>query len=126
MCTEDDWKKGRDIGIPKIRKFGTYKESKVLLMDLLGEDLGEKISLFVPMSEFPAKHFLLIAKQAFSVLQHIHWCDGNITPDNMVTGRNGDKSKIFIIDYKFARKYRLENGDHKRKIVIVFREHRCL
>lgn len=91
-------------------KYEKYKDSRVIIMDLLGESL-EKI--LVKNKKFSLKSIIYLSIQMITIMKHLHSCGyihRDLKPDNFVTGVN-DKKKIYCIDFGLSRGY-IKNGAH--------------
>ena len=95
-------------GIPKVYWFGYHgSDYRALVMDLLGPTLED---LFHNCKQrFSMKTILMLVDQMFSILEHVHsrnYVHRDISPSNFVLGGEGNETKLFLIDFGHAKKFR--------------------
>jgi len=95
-------------GIPKVYWFGYHgSDYRAMIMDMLGPTLED---LFYGCNQkFSMKTILLLADQMFSVMEHVHsrgYVHRDLSPSNFVIGGGGEETKIYLIDFGHAKKYR--------------------
>lgn len=99
-----------DKGIVNM-KVTTSKETKVVVMDLLGASLE---SLLSKHKKFGLKTIILLAIQMIDTMRYVHSCGyihRDIKPDNFTIGYD-DPQKLFLIDFGLAKKWVRRNGEH--------------
>jgi serine/threonine protein kinase len=95
-------------GIPKVHWFGYHgSDYRALVMDLLGptlEDLFHRCN-----QHFSLKTMLLLIDQMFHILEHVHtqnYVHRDISPSNFVLGGAGNETKLYLIDFGHAKRFR--------------------
>ena len=87
-------------------------------MDLMGPSLE---SLFnQTLRKFSLKTVLMLIDQMITRIEYIHnrhFIHRNITPDKFCIGLNKTSNKIFILDFRLAKRYIQGDGKH-----IIYRE----
>lgn len=100
-------------GVVKCHFFGIKDDYSILVMDLLGNSLGD---LFDQCGgKFSLKTTLMIADQMLRRLEFMHdkhYIHRDLKPDNMVIGRSHQQNQVYLIDYGLAKKYRSSGGQH--------------
>jgi len=100
-----------DIGISKM-KIVKYKNSSMIVMDLLGESLE---TLLNKKKKFKLKTIILLAIKMINIMKYIHSCGyihRDIKPDNFVIGRE-NPNKLYCIDFGLAKGYlKKDSNDH--------------
>lgn len=87
------------------------KDTKVIVMDLLGPSLE---SLLSSHKKFGMKTIILLAMSMIDIIKHVHTCGyihRDIKPDNFAIG-DTESSKLYCIDFGLAKKYIKRNGKH--------------
>lgn len=92
-------------------KIMKHKDSKIIVMDLLGPSLE---SLLSKHKRFGMKTIILLAMSMIDIMKHIHTCGyihRDIKPDNFAVGYD-NTSKLYCIDFGLSKKYLKKNGEH--------------
>jgi serine/threonine protein kinase len=92
-------------------KIMKHKDSKIIVMDLLGSSLE---SLLSKHKRFGMKTIILLAMSMIDIMKHIHTCGyihRDIKPDNFAIGYD-NPSKLYCIDFGLSKKYLKKNGEH--------------
>ena len=95
----------KNFGIPEVKSFGIYKNYKVLVETLLGDDL---VKLFNKHRKMNMKDFCMIFIQLIDRLEYIHSkyiIHRDIKPENIMFDLE-TKKIIYLIDFGLAKKYR--------------------
>ena len=95
----------KNFGIPEVKSFGIYKNYKVLVETLLGDDL---VKLFNKHKKMNMKDFCMIFIQLIDRLEYIHSkyiIHRDIKPENIMFDLE-TKKIIYLIDFGLAKKYR--------------------
>ena len=105
----------RNFGIPEIKSFGTYKKYKILVQNLLGDNLD---TLFLNDEEkkLNFKDICMIAIQLIDRLEYIHSkyvIHRDLKPENLLIDLETG-TIIYLIDFGMAKKYR--SGKTKKHI----------
>ena len=102
----------KDVGIPTLKAFGTYKNYNILVENLLGDSLSFILKKYKIIS---LKDSLMIAIQVIERLEYIHskyLIHRDIKPANFLIGRE-DPYLIYLIDFGLTKKYRsARTGKH--------------
>lgn len=110
-------------GVPKVRWSGTEGDYNVLVMDLLGLNLGKQFTAC--QLKFMTKDLVQVAVQLLDRLEAIHekcYIHRDIKPENFTLGLGPLKDLIYIIDFGLAKKY----CDPKTMQHVPFRENKGL
>ena len=102
----------KNVGIPEVKSFGIYKNYKVLVETLLGDDL---INIF-KNKKINGKDIYMIFIQLIDRLEYIHSkyiIHRDLKPENIMFDLE-TKKIIYLIDFGFAKKYR--SGKTKKHI----------
>ena len=102
---------------PELKWFGLDEQNYYMVMNLLGESLSSIKEFF---GELDIKETLLIGIQMIERIRTLHQhllVHRDIKPDNFVFGLGNKKTKLYLIDFGFTRRYTNDNGIH-----IPFRE----
>ena len=92
--------------IPYINAYGSNDNFNILVMQLLGKNLG---NYFEEKKIFSIKTVCMLANQFISILEYIHnrhIIHRDIKPDNFVMGLNDLSQYVYILDFGLAKKYR--------------------
>ncbi|OHS94783.1 hypothetical protein TRFO_39038 [Tritrichomonas foetus] len=92
--------------IAKTHWQGVVNNNNVVVMDLLGKSLE---NLHEEKKKFSLKTVLMLIEQMIKCVEYLHrkhFIHRDIKPDNFVIGQGGDTSKIYIIDFGLAKRYR--------------------
>lgn len=106
------------VGVPRPRYFGPMGSYNVLVMDLLGPSLEDRLNEC--HRRLSLKSVLMIAIQAMRRIEFVHsksFLHRDIKPDNMLMG-NDDPSTVYLVDFGLAKRYR----DHVSKQHLPYRE----
>lgn len=115
---EHEYKVYQDIykpnhGVTQCHYYGLVDDYSVLVIDLLGESLGNLLERAGGV--FKLKTVLMIADQMISRLEYLHdhgFIHRDLKPDNMMIGRSHHHNQVFLIDYGLSKKYRSGDGEH--------------
>ena len=116
----EDWKKVGNIleseayflfylksfGIPEIKAFGTYKNYKVLVQTLLGDNFEHIFANKI--TNFNYKDICMVAIQLIDRLEYIHSkyvIHRDLKPENIMIDLE-TKKIVYLIDFGMAKKYR--------------------
>lgn len=107
-------------GIPKPRYFGPIANYNVLVMDLLGPSLEDRLNEV--KRRMSLKTVLMIAIQAMRRIEFVHsksFLHRDIKPDNMLMGaKTKDASTLYLVDFGLAKRFR----DHISKEHLPYKE----
>lgn len=106
------------VGVPRPRFFGTHGNFNVLVMDLLGPSLEDRLNEC--HRRLSVKSVLMIGIQAMRRIEFIHsksLLHRDIKPDNMLMGAH-DTSTVYLVDFGLAKRFR----DHVTKQHLPYRE----
>ena len=95
-------------GIPTLYWSGYDGEYREIIMEKLGENLEELLKLC--NGKFSLKTVLMIIDQVLSTLEFIHlkgYLHRCLDPSNLLVGTKKKSKNIFVIDFGFGKKYRL-------------------
>jgi casein kinase 1 len=111
-----------DHGIPRVYSCGAEDEYNYLVMDLMGPSLESLLGQH--SRKFGLKTVLMLMDQMILRIEYLHsrnLIHRDIKPDNFCMGINGQKEKLFILDFGLAKRYVMPNGKH-----IPYKEGKCL
>lgn len=97
---------------PELKWFGLDEQNYYMVMNLLGESLSAIKEFF---GELDIKETLLIGIQMVERIRTLHQhllVHRDIKPDNFVFGLGNKKTKLYLIDFGFTRRYTNDNGIH--------------
>jgi serine/threonine protein kinase len=112
-------------GYPKVIKFHSEKQQKILIMSLLGPDLVEMYKIC--RCRFTLKTILMLADQMILRLERLHslgFLHRDIKPENFTVGCNWsnkyrlvspvppDANTIFLLDFGLSKSYLHDSGKH--------------
>ena len=106
----------KNVGIPEVKSFGIYKNYKVLVETLLGDDL---LNIF-QNKKINKKDICMIFIQLIDRLEYIHSkyiIHRDLKPENIMFDLE-TKKIIYLIDFGLAKKYR--SGKTKKHIKNTF------
>uniref|UniRef100_A0AC34QTF4 Protein kinase domain-containing protein n=1 Tax=Panagrolaimus sp. JU765 TaxID=591449 RepID=A0AC34QTF4_9BILA len=95
------------IGIPTVLHVCSDSHRNYLIMDLLGPSLEDLFNFC--RRKFSTTTVAAIADQMIARIEYIHsrsYVHRDIKPDNFLIGRAKNASKIYIVDFGLAKKYR--------------------
>lgn len=107
------------VGVPRPRFFGSMANHNVLVMDLLGPSLEDRLNEC--HRHMSLKSVLMIAIQAMRRIEFVHsksFLHRDIKPDNMLMGTKYEISVVYLVDFGLAKRYR----DHVTKQHLPYRE----
>jgi casein kinase 1 len=106
-------KKGIHIGIPKMITFIETDKQQILIMELLGDSLDQKLESFG--GKFDIGTVLKLGIEIINLLEKIHnagYIHRDIKPNNFLVGINECDDKLYIMDFGLSRNYLLDDGRH--------------
>ncbi len=99
-------------GFPELKWFGLDERNYYMVMNLLGESLATVKEHFNTLG---IKETLLIGIQMIERVKTLHQkllVHRDIKPDNFIFGLNNNKTKLYLIDFGFTRRYTNDNSIH--------------
>jgi casein kinase 1 len=103
---------GNEDGFPELKWFGLDERNYYMVMNLLGESLATVKEHF---NSLGIRETLLIGIQMIERLKTLHQkllVHRDIKPDNFIFGLNNNKTKLYLIDFGFTRRYTNDNSIH--------------
>jgi serine/threonine protein kinase len=103
---------GKTDGFPTVKWFGVDDNNRYMVIDLLGESIGERVKRDGPV---PLSVAIEYGKQ---MIYRVEWLHGkkmvhrDIKPDNFLFGVKQNANTIYLIDLGFCKLYEDENGKH--------------
>jgi len=110
-------------GVPRVQWSGTEGSYNVLVMDLLGLNLGKRFAACE--LKFMTKDLVQVAVQLLERLEAVHekcYIHRDIKPENFTLGLGTHQDIVYIIDFGLAKKY----CDPKTMQHVPFRENKGL
>lgn len=111
----DEYKIYKNISNPENgianMKMTSFKEQKIIVMDLLGPSLENIIK---SKKKFNIKTVVYVAIELLKIINYIHLCGylhRDLKSDNFVIGYD-NKTKLYCIDFGLAKKYIDKSGNH--------------
>ena len=95
-------------GIPQFKTYSSTNDYNILVMQLLGKSLEGLLSISKNKS-FTIRTVCNIATQMLQIIQRVHdkhIIHRDIKPDNFAIGLDEESTKIYLIDFGLAKKYR--------------------
>lgn len=105
------------LGIPKIIEFVTTEREHILVMPRLGlnvEDIFSQREL-----RFSLKTALWVGFRVLSTLEYLHkkgYVHGDIKPENILVGSQGDENALYLIDYGEAWKFKYSDETLREQV----------
>lgn len=102
-----------EIGIPNVYFTSSEDKYNVMVMDLLGPSLENLFSLCE--KKFSLKTTVLLGLQMISLIKYVHSkgiLHRDIKPDNFLIGTKKKSSRVYIIDFGLAKRYKNKEGHH--------------
>lgn len=110
-------------GIPLVRWFGSEYGYNAMVLDLLGPSLEDLFNFC--NRKFSLKTVLLLVDQLILRIEYIHsksFIHRDIKPENVLMGIGKSGSRVNVIDFGLAKKYR----DTRTLFHIPYREKKTL
>jgi serine/threonine protein kinase len=88
--------------------------SSVMVMKYLGSSLEYLLNTYCA-GKFTLKTTLMVSLQVFDLLMRLHSCGyvhRDIKPDNFLVGNGHERSKIFLIDFGLAKRFKTAERVH--------------
>jgi len=100
------------VCVPAVHAWGTEQDYNFMAMELCGPSLED---LFVSCGrKFSLKTVLMLGLQMVDCMEYVHSLGilhRDIKPNNFLIGVSGS-SRVFIVDFGLAKRYRDEKGEH--------------
>lgn len=100
--------------IPNIYWFGDHGDQSIMVMKYLGNSL-EYLQHTYCSGKFGLKTALTVSLQVFDLLMRLHSCGyihRDIKPDNFLIGIGPERSRIYLIDFGLAKRFKSESRVH--------------
>ncbi|EDW04126.1 casein kinase I [Drosophila grimshawi] len=114
---------GQHAGLPTLLHYGSEKDFNAMVMELLGPSLEALFNIC--KRRFTVKTILMLSDQMLSRVERVHqkgFIHRDIKPDNFLMGLGRHCSRLYIIDFGLAKRYR----DRETNTHIPYREDRIL
>ena len=95
-------------GVPQFKTYSSTNDYNILVMQLLGKSLEGLLSSSKSKT-FTIRTVCNVAIQMLKIIQRVHdkhIIHRDIKPDNFAIGLNEESTKIYLIDFGLAKKYR--------------------
>lgn len=115
-------RRGFKNGIPKVYEYIKAGDFNILIMELLGKNLDDLFTKFD--RKFKVSTVLLLGIEIINLLQKLHaakYVHRDIKPNNFMIGKEGNKHKLYIMDFGLSKEYIDSEGDH-----LAYRTNRSL
>lgn len=101
------------VGFTKQYYYGVTNGMNMLVIDLLGESLQEKLELYG--GKFSLKTTLMIGDQILKRIEHLHKVKvihRDLKPSNMIVGSGINTQTIYLVDFGKSKKFMDSEGNH--------------
>ncbi len=100
------------VGIPKVLWSGSEGHHDIMVLQLLGKDLGSYLRILKTMC---LKTVVEIGIQSINIVRQFHEKNiihRDLKPENMIMGRKGENHQVYIVDFGISKFYKNSKGQH--------------